>query len=142
MISASLDFVSSAMWRTAALMVAMSPLPVLPRVTPQSMRICCGPSFDGMVTRKKSPKPTRYIRIRSSAASMPAAAPLVRSMSEAPVRDGEVDLKPVRIVALHEAEALVVAALPRLTGRARLPVEALGDDVPQDAVVEVLAGSF
>ena len=43
MISASFDPVSAAMWRTAVLIVAMSPLPVLPRVTPQSTSMCCGP---------------------------------------------------------------------------------------------------
>src|SRR5678815_1282135 len=64
MINASLPLVSTAMWRTAVLMLAISPLPVLPLVTPQSIRMCFGPVFDGTVTRKKSPKPTRYIRIR------------------------------------------------------------------------------
>src|SRR5436853_5814610 len=65
MIRASLLPVSSAMAATASLIVPMSPFFVLPPVTPQSMRMCCGPSLLGTVIRKKSPKPTRYIRMRS-----------------------------------------------------------------------------
>src|SRR6476469_325991 len=78
MISESFDPVSFAMWRTAVLMVAMSPLPVFPRVTPQSMTICRGPSAEGTVTRKKSPKPTRYIRTRSCFGTFFEAAPIAR----------------------------------------------------------------
>ncbi len=40
--------------------------------TPQSIRMCLGPVPVGTVTRKKSPKPTRYIRTRRPAGFLPA----------------------------------------------------------------------
>src|SRR6185503_12593836 len=130
MMSASWPSVVAAMWRTAVLRLAMSPLPVLPRVTPQSITMCCGPFADGTVTRKKSPNPTRYMRIRSSCLpGLPVffalgffavlAATVLRglvgfavrlvalvAMSEPPVRHREVDLEAVFVGALDETEPL------------------------------------
>src|SRR5262249_36436404 len=123
------------MWRTAALMLAISPLPVLPFVTPQSIRMCCEPSADGTVTRKKSPKPTRYMRIRSSPSGF--AKPLALGLafvfavgfvfrgiavfaftfagafaiSEPPVGEREIDHEAILAGALDEAEPLVGRAL-------------------------------
>src|SRR5258708_38235875 len=42
--------------------------------TPQSIRMCLGPASVGTVTKKKSPKPTRYIRTRRPAGFFPAGA--------------------------------------------------------------------
>src|SRR6478672_10976800 len=86
----------------------MSPFFVLPGVTPQSIRMCCGPSFVGTVMRKKSPKPTRYIRIRSSTF---VALLFFVAMSHASVQHREVDLKAISFASPREAEALAEAPL-------------------------------
>src|SRR6185369_16549861 len=89
----------------------MSPFFVLPGVTPQSIRIWCGPSSVGTVMRKKSPKPTRYIRIRSS----PFFALLfVVAISDASVQHIEVDLEAVSFALAIEAEVLTHAPLALL----------------------------
>src|SRR6185503_8138082 len=106
MIRASFPFVSSAMCVTASLRVPMSPFFVLPGVAPQSIRMCSGPSSVGTVTRKKSPNPTRYIRIRRSPCFFPP--PLISRTS---MHEREVHLERVRIPPAREAEALAKAAL-------------------------------
>src|SRR2546427_462147 len=120
MMSASFLSVSSAICATASLIVPMSPFFVLPGVTPQSIRMCCGPSSAGTVTRKKSPKPTRYIRIRNSPFSFLCAA-----ISDSSMHHREVHLEAVPVVGVGEAEVLAEAALAI---RALL-AEMLGDDV-------------
>src|SRR5213078_4531912 len=42
--------------------------------TPQSIRMCWAPVFAGTVRRKKSPKPTRYMRTRRAPFALPPAA--------------------------------------------------------------------
>src|SRR5436190_23571434 len=106
MMSASLLFVSAAMCATASLIVPISPFLVWPGVTPQSIRMCCGPSSLGTVTRKKSPKPTRYIRMRSSPFFLAGGA-----ISDSAVHQGEVDLEAVPVPGVGEAEGLAEAAL-------------------------------
>src|SRR5579863_6145431 len=109
---------------TAALRVPISPLPVVPLVTPQSMSRCCGPVGDGTVRRKKSPNPTRYMRTRSG-----SSAPVVLAMSQPPVEHREVDLEAARVVAGKQSEPLRITLLALL---AQLPlgaVQMLADDV-------------
>src|SRR5882762_2442077 len=89
----------------------MSPLPVVPVVTPQSMSTCCGPSADGTVRRKKSPNPIRYMRTRSSPRCWPLGVRLRRAISQPSVDHREVDLEPVGIAALDEPNPLRIAAL-------------------------------
>src|SRR3954471_8173793 len=50
-----------------------SMLPMLAAWTPQSIRMWAGPSLPGTVSRKKSPKPMRYMRTRIP--SLPPTAP-------------------------------------------------------------------
>src|SRR5689334_21635776 len=64
--------VTCAMCATAASMLWMSPVWLVPLNTPQSTTMCSGAPFSSSrLTRKKSPKPTRYIRTRTPAS--PAA---------------------------------------------------------------------
>src|SRR5262245_18826558 len=143
-------------------MVAMSPLPLLPRVTPQSTRMCLGPSDEGRVTRKKSPKPTRYMRTRSDVGALllgfdaglegvlvlPARFGaaflllLVLAMSVPSVGESEVDLEPARIAPFDEAETLEVASLASLTLFAEAAVQVFGDDVADVAKLRALLVSF
>src|SRR6185369_16535333 len=89
----------------------MSPFFVLPGVTPQSIRMCCGPFSVGTVMRKKSPKPTRYIRIRSS----PFFDLFVFvAMSDASVQHSKVDLEAVPFALAVEAQVLTHAPLALL----------------------------
>src|SRR5882724_8644088 len=105
------------MCATASLIVPMSPFFVLPGVTPQSMTMCCGPSSVGTVMRKKSPKPTRYIRIRSS----PFFALLsFVAMSDASVQHREVDLEAAPVARVGEAEVLTEAPLALLALAAKV----------------------
>src|SRR6185436_10539427 len=61
--NASLPFVVLYMSFTAATIEPMSPLPEVPLKTPQSIKMYSFlPRPVGTVTKKKSPKPTRYIR--------------------------------------------------------------------------------
>src|SRR5262249_34282862 len=129
------------MWRTAALMVAMSPLPVFPFVTPQSIRMCCGPSGDGTVTRKKSPKPTRYMRTRNSPPSPAPSLPLpldvvfvlafsfAVAILDPAVRNREVDREPIVPRPLDEAEPLVGRALAHLARCSGSAADVLADRV-------------
>src|SRR5438270_8132674 len=111
MISASFLPVSAAMSATASLIVPMSPFFVLPGVTPQSIRMCCGPSAVGTVNRKKSPNPTRYMRMRSS----PFFALLFFvAMSESSVNHGEIDCEAVAFILARHAE--VFGELPLAIG--------------------------
>src|ERR1041385_663146 len=130
MIRASLFFVSAAMSATAALIVPMSPFFVLPGVQPQSIRMCCGSSSVGTVIRKKSPKPTRYIRMRSPPlpfflAAFFLAAVFFAAMSLS-VDQGEIHLEAFGVFRFAgDAEVLAEAAL--LIGA--LLVEMPGDHV-------------
>jgi hypothetical protein len=58
--NASLEPQSSAIWATASLMLLRSMA-----CTPQSIRMCLAPFGVGNVNKKKSPKPTRNMRMRS-----------------------------------------------------------------------------
>src|SRR6185369_7356218 len=110
----------------------MSPFFVLPGVTPQSIRMCCGPSSVGTVMRKKSPKPTRYIRIRSS----PFFDFFVFvAMSDASVQHIEVDLEAVPFALAVEAEVLTHAPLALLA----LGAKVLRDHVTNRRLVFVRA---
>src|SRR6185436_4480827 len=60
--NASLPFVVLCMSSTASTIEPMSPVPEVPLNTPQSIRMYWSPRDVGTVTKKKSPKPTRYIR--------------------------------------------------------------------------------
>src|SRR6185436_9290290 len=98
----------------------MSPFFVLPGVTPQSIRMCCGPSAVGTVMRKKSPKPTRYMRIRSSAFSAFAfLAGFFVAMSDASVQHREVDLEATPVALAGESEALTEVPLALLAFAAK-----------------------
>src|ERR1051325_9526024 len=142
MMRASLLPVSSAMSATASLIVPMSPFFVVPPVTPQSMRMCCGPAALGTVIRKKSPKPTRYMRMRS----WPLPAPLFMAlagallfwlafllgllfffcaaMSRSSLHQREIHLEVLRIVG--NAELLAEAALAVGALRAEMPGDHVG----------------
>src|SRR5262249_46908997 len=50
-------------------------VPMFPACTPQSIRMCAGPVEVGTVTRKKSPKPIRYMRTRSIPFTFPPPPP-------------------------------------------------------------------
>src|SRR6185436_19116322 len=102
----------------------MSPFFVLPGVTPQSIRMCCGPSPVGTVMRKKSPKPTRYMRIRNSSFF---AMLFFVAMSDASVQRREVDLEAVPVARAGDAEVLTEAALALL---------AFGGEVLRDHVTD------
>src|SRR5581483_10974547 len=83
--SASCPPVSAASCWTAAGMAPMSLA-----CTPQSISTCAWPpSLAGIDIRKKSPKPTRYMRMRTPAA--PSAALAGLAMSASLVQQGEVD---------------------------------------------------
>src|SRR5437879_634776 len=131
MMSASFFPVSLAMCATASLMVPMSPFFVFPGVTPQSIRMCCGPSSLGTVTRKKSPKPTRYIRMRNSPFLFLCAA-----ISGSSMHHREVHLEAVPVFGVGDAEVLAEAAL---VIRALL-AEMFGDDVANLCLVALHAG--
>src|ERR1019366_3709756 len=66
--------VTAAIWATAVLMVRISQA-----CTPQSIRMCFRPAGVFRVNKKKSPKPTRYMRTR---------IPLEPTVSSAEVVDG------------------------------------------------------
>src|SRR5262245_29679810 len=115
----------------------MSPLPLLPFVTPQSITMCWGPSGEGIVTRKKSPNPMRYIRTRN--VSGPVALVFFElffvgfvffgATSEPSVREGEIDREAVRIAPLDQTEPFVVASLALLARIADRTVQVLPDHV-------------
>src|SRR5689334_2798940 len=48
-------------------------VPMFPAWTPQSIRMYCGPASVGTVTKKKSPKPTRYMRTDNLSLLLPLA---------------------------------------------------------------------
>src|SRR5262245_39642425 len=130
MMSASFFPVSLAMCATASLIVPMSPFFVAPGVTPQSIRMCCGPSSAGTVTRKKSPKPTRYIRTRNSLFLCLGVA-----ISDPSMHHREVHLKAVPALGVGEAEVLAEVALVIRALAAEMP----GDDVTDLGLVALRA---
>ena len=71
------------------------------------MTMCCGPPVEGTVTKKKSPKPTRYIRIRRSFESLGVERGFLRgfdvrfatSISPAAVSQREIDRETIGVAA-------------------------------------------
>src|SRR6266545_3815317 len=116
---------------TASSIEARSPVPVVPLNTPQSMRMYFSPAAVGTVTRKKSPKPTRYMRTLRPLALAGAFFVdvfffLPALISEASVQHVEVELEAFRVVSLVQSFAQAEVALARF---AALVIEAFGDQI-------------
>src|SRR5438270_96177 len=129
--TASFFPVSSAMLAMQSFIVPMLPC----EWTPQSTRMCSYDTPFGMETRKQSPKPTRYMRMRI----LPfAAAFFLAAISVPPVRGGEVHRR-VECVAIFEVGvgtargeiALEVRLLPLIAAGL---LKTLVDDVAHGAV--------
>src|SRR6185312_1537069 len=128
---------------TAPPIEPMSPLPVVPLTTPQSMRMCSCLAPCGIERRKQSPKPTRYIRTRMPASSPWVPAFLVVMISEPSVDEAEVDAQRVlpRRRRVEEAHLLGVGELPLLPCLAVLAVPALRDDEAHERPPPVVAAA-
>jgi hypothetical protein len=87
------------------------------------------------VTKKKSPKPTRYIRIRSSFESLGVERDFFRcfdlrfatSISPAAVSHREIDRKAIGVTAFDQAKALKLQSLARLAKASNRTIALLAD---------------
>src|ERR1700737_448464 len=137
MTTASFPPVSSAMLSMQSFIVPMLPC----EWTPQSTRMCSYEAPLGTETRKQSPKPTRYMRMRI----LPfASAFFLAAISVPPVRGGEIHRR-VECVAIFDVGvgaargeiALEVRLLPFVAARF---LKALVDDVAHGAIAVEMHG--